>query len=173
MLKILRNMKPGNLSLNFLFILMLFYYNFSYAQEQIDLQNLDPTFEEEPEIADPSIITNETSKIKSKKKTKIDTNQMIVKLKALDKITAKTSDILIEIGKKKRFGYLEILPKNCKKTLDENNSGVVAYLQVKDLSEKRDKKVFVFNGWTFSSSPTLRPFDHTVYDLWLTGCENI
>ena len=75
--------------------------------------------------------------------------------------------------KKKRFGYLEILPKNCKKTLEKNNSGVVAYLQVKDLSDKKDEKIFVFNGWSFSSSPTLKPFDHPIYDLWVVGCENI
>ena len=91
----------------------------------------------------------------------------------MDKITAKTLDIDIPLGKKKRFGYLEILPKNCKNSLEVDNPGVVAYLQVKDLSDKKDEKVFVFNGWTFSSSPTLRPFDHPVYDLWLTGCENI
>ena len=101
------------------------------------------------------------------------TTETIVNLRALDKITAKTLDINIVLGKKKRFGYLEILPKNCKRNLENNDSGVVAYLQVKDLSDKSDEKVFVFNGWTFSSSPTLRPFDHPVYDLWLTGCENI
>ena len=55
----------------------------------------------------------------------------------------------------------------------ENEKGVVAYIQVKDLSNKKDDKVFVFNGWTFSSSVTLRTFDHPVYDLWVTGCENI
>ena len=115
----------------------------------------------------------ELSIIKSKKKEELKTRQTIVKLKALDKITAKTSNIDIIIGKKKRFGYLEILPKNCKKTVEKNNSGVVAYLQVKDLSDKRDEKIFVFNGWSFSSSPTLKPFDHPIYDLWVVGCENI
>ncbi|MDC0031785.1 DUF2155 domain-containing protein [Candidatus Pelagibacter sp.] len=28
----------------------------------------------------------------------------------------------------------------------------------------------MFNGWTFSSSPTIKPFDHPVYDIWLTKC---
>ena len=107
-----------------------------------------------------------------KSNTKKD-NKIYINLKALDKITAKTSDLEIAIGKKKTFGYLEILPKNCKNSLEKNNPGVVVYLQVKDLSDKRDEKIFVFNGWTFSSSPTLRPFDHPVYDLWVTGCENI
>ena len=42
-----------------------------------------------------------------------------------------------------------------------------------DLKSKDKDRVFIFNGWTFSSSPTLRTFDHPVYDLWVTGCENI
>ena len=46
-------------------------------------------------------------------------------------------------------------------------------MQVKDLSDKRGDKIFVFNGWTFSSSVTLRTFDHPIYDIWVTGCENI
>ena len=68
---------------------------------------------------------------------------------------------------------MEILPKKCAKSQEVNDKGVAAYIQVKDLSEKRCDKVFVFNGWRFSSSPSLREFDHPVYDLWLTGCENI
>tara|TARA_Y100001970_G_scaffold283051_1_gene397295 strand:- start:3756 stop:4250 length:495 start_codon:yes stop_codon:yes gene_type:complete len=160
-------------SLNSIILILLFFFKSTLiiAQEKIDLKDLQPTFEEE----DISGLEQdeEISRIKSQEKKISKTKQTIVKLRALDKITAKTSDINIIIGTKKRFGYLEILPKNCKKTLNENNSGVVAYLQVKDLSDKRDEKVFVFNGWTFSSSPTLKPFDHPVYDLWVTGCENI
>ena len=66
-----------------------------------------------------------------------------------------------------------IHPRKCTLSNTENEKGVVAYIQVKDLSNKTDDKVFVFNGWTFSSSVTLRTFDHPVYDLWVTGCENI
>ena len=106
-------------------------------------------------------------------KNKLKNEQIIVNLRALDKITAKTSDININLGNKKKFGYLEIFPKNCKKVIEKNYSGFVVYLQVKDLSDKKDEKVFVFNGWTFSSNRTLAPFDHPVYDLWITGCENI
>ncbi len=165
-------MKLGNL--NFFLILLLFCFKTSFvlSQEKINLQDLQPTFEEEADSLE-SEENQKTPILKSKKKKIPKTRDVIVKLRALDKITAKTSDIDIVIGKKKRFGYLEILPKSCAKTLEENSSGVVAYLQVKDLSEKRDEKVFVFNGWTFSSSPTLRPLDHPVYDLWVTGCENI
>ena len=165
-------MKLG--SHNLLFFFLIFFWNISIiqGQEKIDLENLQPTFEEEPDSTD-SEDQNEILKIKSKIIKKIEKREIIEKLRALDKITAKTSNIDIVLGKKKKFGYLEILPKNCKKTQENQNTGVAAYLQVKDLSEKRDEKVFVFNGWTFSSSPTLRPFDHPVYDIWLTGCENI
>ena len=165
-------MRPGNLNSTILLILISLYFQPLFAEAQVNLQNIQPTFEEEPEAIDDRK-TEQQNYIKSKKRKKIQTNETIVSLRALDKITAKTLDIDIIIGKKKKFGYLEILPKNCKRSLEANNSGVVAYLQVKDLSDKSDEKVFVFNGWTFSSSPTLRPFDHPVYDLWLTGCENI
>tara|TARA_B100000401_G_scaffold225391_1_gene152624 strand:- start:588 stop:1088 length:501 start_codon:yes stop_codon:yes gene_type:complete len=165
-------MKPGSPKLFILFVIFFLNISFLQAQEKLKLEDLQPTFEEESDNQDMDK-DQEVSTLKSKGKTKSKTKQTIVKLKALDKITAKTSDINIVLGKKKRFGYLEILPKNCKKSLEKNNSGVIAYLQVKDLSDKKDEKIFVFNGWTFSSSPTLKPFDHPVYDLWLTGCENI
>ena len=165
-------MRPGNLNSTILLILISLYFQPLFAEAQVNLQNIQPTFEEEPETIDDKK-TEQQNYIKSKKRKKIQTNETIVSLRALDKITAKTLDIDIILGKKKKFGYLEILPKNCKRSLEANDSGVVAYLQVKDLSDKSDEKVFVFNGWTFSSSPTLRPFDHPVYDLWLTGCENI
>ena len=165
-------MKPGNLSRVVFFTLIFFYFSTLFAEVQVNLEDIQPTFEEEPENLGDSE-TGVTNYIKLKKKTKNQTTQKIVNLRALDKITAKTLDINIVLGEKKRFGYLEIIPKNCKRSVDTSDSGVVAYLQVKDLSDKKDEKIFVFNGWTFSSSPTLRPFDHPVYDLWLTGCENI
>jgi len=165
-------MKTGNRKLLILFIIFFFNTVLLQAEEKIKLENLQPTFEEEDNISE-SEKDQELFKIKSRKKTNPLTGQTVVKLRALDKITAKTSDINIVIGKKERFGYLEILPKNCKQSVEKNNRGVVAYLQVKDLSDKKGEKIFVFNGWTFSSSPTLKPFDHPVYDLWLTGCENI
>ena len=165
-------MRPGNLKA--VFFISLFFLNFYdlNSQEKVNLQDLQPSFEEESEIQG-SENNVETSKIKTKKKKNINTNEIVVKLRALDKITAKTSDINIVIGNKKRFGYLEILPKRCAKSKENRGDGVTAYLQVKDLSDKKDDKVFVFNGWTFSSSTTLKTFDHPVYDLWLTGCENI
>ena len=108
------------------------------------------------------------------KKTKIkESDKIYIHITALDKITGKTSAISLAVGEKNFFGPLEINALKCQ--LSENNESLdaVAYLQVKDLSIKDNNQVFLFNGWTFASSPTLQSIDHPVYDLWITSCENI
>ncbi len=165
-------MKAGNLKI--LFIILIFFVlniRFLQAEEKINLNILQPTFEEENNQDLEQ--KNEVSNIKNKKKNKNLNNTSIVRFRALDKITAKTVNIDIEIGKKKKFGYLEILPKKCSKFEDQNKYGVAAYIQVKDLSDKNEDKVFVFNGWTFSNATNLRTFDHPIYDIWVVGCDNI
>ena len=101
------------------------------------------------------------------------TSKVYINLTALDKITAKTSSIQIAIGDKKFFGSLEIQALKCQLSESSGTLDTVAYIQVKDLSAKDNNQVFLFNGWTFASSPTLQSIDHPVYDLWITSCENI
>ena len=142
----------------------------------INLEELSPTFEEDKDELENKDEQNSTLSIDenfneeklNKKKKKI-----FINIKALDKITAKTLAIKLGIGEKKYFGSLEIKGLKCQ--LSENNefSDAVAYLQVKDLDAKDNNQVFLFNGWTFASSPTLESIDHPIYDLWITGCENI
>ena len=43
-------------------------------------------------------------------------------------------------------------------------------MQVKDLTKNENEQVFIFNGWTFASDPSLTPFDHAIYDLQLLNC---
>ena len=100
-------------------------------------------------------------------------DKVYINIKALDKITAKTSSIRLAVGDKKFFGSLEIKALKCQLSEDSDTLDTVAYIQVKDLSAKDNNQVFLFNGWTFASSPTLQSIDHPVYDLWITSCENI
>ena len=103
-----------------------------------------------------------------------DISLLILKgLLAVDKITAKTSSIRLAVGEKKFFGPLEIKALKCQLSENSDAMDTVAYLQVKDLSAKDNNQVFLFNGWTFASSPTLQSIDHPIYDLWITSCENI
>ena len=68
---------------------------------------------------------------------------------------------------------MEIKALKCQISESNNALDTVAYIQGKDLSAKDNDQVFLFNGWTFASSPTLQSIDHPIYDLWITGCENI
>ena len=142
----------------------------------INLEELSPTFEEDKDVLENKDLQNNNlssdenfseENLNQKKK------KIYINIKALDKITAKTLAIKLGIGEKKYFGSLEIKGLKCQ--LSENNefSDAVAYLQVKDLDSKDNNQVFLFNGWTFASSPTLESIDHPIYDLWITGCENI
>ncbi len=142
----------------------------------INLEELSPTFEEDKDVlekveesdSDSNNKQNVLKKSKSKKNNKI-----YINLKALDKITAKTSSFRLAVGEKKFFGPLEIKALKCQHSENNDLTDTVAYLQVKDLSNKDNNQVFLFNGWTFASSPTLQSIDHPVYDLWITSCENI
>jgi len=165
----------------FLFFFGFFNNNLVFSEDKIEtlplinLEELSPTFEEdkmeldkiedENKSNDSYDITNDLDLKKSGK--------IFINLIALDKITAKTSFIKLEIGEKKLFGPLEIKALKCLRSEGENSSDTVAYIQVKDLSKKDNNRVFLYNGWTFASSPTLKSIDHPVYDLWINSCENI
>ena len=176
-------MKLGNLN-NFIFLFVFLFTNIFpiFAADKIEsvplinLEELSPTFEEDKDelekIEKSNINLNNTENVLEKSSTKKN-DKIYINLKALDKITAKTSTIRLAVGEKNFFGDLEIKALKCQ--LSENNDATdtVAYLQVKDLSAKDNNQVFLFNGWTFASSPTLQSIDHPIYDLWITSCENI
>ena len=142
----------------------------------INLEDLSPTFEEEKDELEKideksTILKKSDDAVKTSKSNKSD--KIYINLKALDKITAKTSAFRLAVGEKKFFGALEIKALKCQLSENNETTDAVAYLQVKDLSTKDNNQVFLFNGWTFASSPTLQSIDHPIYDLWITGCENI
>ena len=91
-------------------------------------------------------------------------------IKVLDKISSKNILIKLKNGENKRHKDLIIKSVKCKNSKFDDNPETTAYLQVRDLTKKNNNDVFVFNGWMFSSSPSIAPFDHPVYDIWLVGC---
>ena len=176
-------MKLGKYKILILFIILFSVKNsFVFAVDKIEtvplinLEELSPTFEEdkneleEAEDKNININTNDaTTNLDQSSKDK----KIYINIKALDKITAKTSSIRVAVGEKKFLGSLEISALKCSVSEKKDNPDTVAYIQVKDLSNKNNDQVFLFNGWTFASSPTLQAIDHPVYDLWITDCENI
>ena len=96
--------------------------------------------------------------------------EKFIEIKILDKVSSKTNLLKLEIGEEKKFQNLLIKGFKCKNSEFDDNPEITAYLQVKDITNKNNDEVFIFNGWTFSSSPAVNPFDHPVYDIWLTKC---
>ena len=95
-----------------------------------------------------------------------------IEIKILDKVSSKNYKVKISIGEEKVFKNISIKPLKCKNSEFDDNPEIIAYLQVKDLKDTDNDEVFVFNGWTFSSSPSINTFDHPVYDIWLVKCSN-
>jgi len=97
-------------------------------------------------------------------------NGQFIEIKILDKVSSKTNLLKLTIGEEKIFKNLLIKSLKCKNSEFDDNPEITAYIQVQDLVNKDNNEVFIFNGWTFSSSPAINPFDHPVYDIWLTKC---
>ena len=91
-------------------------------------------------------------------------------IKVLDKISSKNTLIELKNGKETRYKDLLIKSIKCRNSEFDDNPEITAYIQVRDLTNKNKNDVFVFNGWMFSSSPSIAPFDHPVYDIWLVSC---
>ena len=181
--RILKNMKLGKYKQLIFIVFFFFINNFSALSADkiesvplINLEELSATFEEDKDElekvdkiegnqSDNENIVDDLNKKGSK--------NIYINLKALDKITAKTSTLRLAVGEKKFFGPLEIKALKCQMSISNNTIDTVAYLQVKDLSNKNNNQVFLFNGWTFASSPTLQSIDHPIYDLWIISCDNI
>ena len=91
-------------------------------------------------------------------------------IKILDKISSKNTLIKLKNGEDIKYKDLLIKSMKCKNSEFDDNPDITAYIQVKDLTKISNDEVFVFNGWMFSSSPSIAPFDHPVYDIWLVNC---
>ena len=93
-----------------------------------------------------------------------------VDIKILDKLSSKNELLKVNIGEDYIFKNLILKVLKCKNSEFDDNPEITSYLQVRDLNNKGNNEVFVFNGWTFSSSPSIQAFDHPVYDLWILKC---
>ncbi len=166
-------MKLGN-KVFILIVLLFFSKNITYAEDKIistpliNIDEIKPSFEE---LDDDNESTTSNQNLKEKKNlSNLKSSQAI--LIGLDKITAKSSELVVNLNESKKFGPLEIKILKCGKVKVNNKNDSVAYMQVKDLTKNDNEKVFIFNGWTFASDPSLTPFDHAIYDLQLLNCKN-
>ena len=97
-------------------------------------------------------------------------DEKFAEILVLDKVSSKTTKLKLTIGEELFFQNLNINILKCQNSKFDDDPEVTAFMQVIDLRNKDKDKVFVFNDWTFASSPSIRPFDHPVYDIWLKKC---
>ena len=164
-------MKLGN-RINLLAILYFLTFNLCFSEEKIttspliNVEKIKPSFDE---------LVEENENISLNKNIKEKKGERVLKpsqaiLIGLDKITAKSTELVVNLNESQKYGPLEIKILKCGKIKVNNKTDSVAYMQVKDLSKNDNEKVFIFNGWTFASDPSLTPFDHAIYDLQLLNC---
>lgn len=93
-----------------------------------------------------------------------------VVLQGLDKVTARVSTFEARVGDTVRFGTLEIQPRFCDRAPPEEPPESTAFL---DIYEARadERRVDLFHGWMFASSPALNSLEHPVYDVWVLDCK--
>ena len=173
-MKVIKNIKLGNRFKFFLFkVFLISLPSLAFTEEKIistplvNVEKIKPSFEEPSDILEDTTDKN----IKEKSSTNIEKSYQAT-LIGLDKITAKSSKIVVNFNQSKTYGPLEIKILKCGKVKVNNKIDDVAYMQVKDLTKGENEKVFIFNGWTFASDPSLTPFDHAIYDLQLLSCNN-
>ena len=97
-------------------------------------------------------------------------SEKFAEILVLDKVSSKTTKLKLIIGEELLFQNLNINILKCQNSKFDDDPEVTAFMQVIDLKNKDKDKVFVFNDWTFASSPSIRPLDHPVYDIWLKKC---
>ena len=92
-----------------------------------------------------------------------------VVLQVLDKITARISTMEIEVGAKVKYGSIEIEIFHCKRRPPEEVPEDFVLMRIIDeVSSNNFERVF--QGWMLSSSPTIAPFEHPTYDVWVKDC---
>ena len=101
---------------------------------------------------------------------KVQIDEKFAELNILDKVSSKTSTIKVKIKEEFIFQNLLINVLKCKNSKFDDDPEIIAYMQVTYLKSTNNDKVYVFNGWTFASNPSIKPFDHPVYDIWLKKC---
>ena len=90
----------------------------------------------------------------------------------LDKITARTKNIEINLNEDTTLGSLIINLRSCQNRPPDFLPESAAYVEIFDtLNQSLEEKNLVFSGWMFSSSPAISALEHPVYDISLVSCK--
>lgn len=97
------------------------------------------------------------------------TDEPVVKLQSLDKVTARTMTFEVKVGTTVKFGPIYIKVQACRKAPPIAPPESAAFLQIWEVT-KKDESKWIYSGWMFASSPALSAMDHPIYDVWVLDC---
>jgi hypothetical protein len=93
----------------------------------------------------------------------------VVRLRSLDKVTARTVTFEASVGSTVKFGPLYVKIQACREAPPIEQPESAAFLQIWEVTPEEESK-WIFSGWMFASSPGLSPMDHPIYDVWVLDC---
>ena len=97
-------------------------------------------------------------------------NGKSVSIKILDKVTSRVKELNIDVGNSLDFATLNIEIFACLKRPPEEIPEDFVLLEIKD-DIFDQKNLIVYRGWMISSSPSVTPFEHPIYDIWINDCK--
>ena len=92
----------------------------------------------------------------------------LAEIRAIDRITGRSFKLKVPIDTEVTFSNLVLNIKYCYKNPIDKEIENFAYLTVKDKLLNKQ----IFQGWMFSSSPSLSSLEHPINDIWLLNCIN-
>ena len=95
----------------------------------------------------------------------------MVVLQGLNKITARTSLLEVEVGSDISFGTLQIMARQCWRAPADEAPDNKSLLEIWE-QKPGEEKTRLFNGWMLSSSPAVSALEHPVYDITVIECKN-
>ena len=90
----------------------------------------------------------------------------LAEIRAIDRTTGRSFKLKVPIDTEVTFSNLVLNIKYCYKNPIDKEIENYAYLIVKD----KVMNELIFQGWMFSSSPSLSSLEHPVNDIWLLNC---
>ncbi len=93
----------------------------------------------------------------------------------LDKRSGDVTEFTLLPGQTFRLGQISGVLRGCDRTPPHERRETAAYLEISSIprrgatgSAARPRRLF--SGWMFAESPSLNPFAHPAYDVWLKTC---
>lgn len=89
---------------------------------------------------------------------------------ALDKVTARISELEVPINETVDFGALKVTPRVCYSRPPTERPKTTSFVEIDEVKLDGSAER-LFTGWMLAESPGLNAVEHPVFDVWLTGCK--